>query len=315
MIQSIRITNYQSLQDVDITLGKFTVIVGASSSGKSAFTRAFKAITSNTLDSDSITRGAKVAAISVKTEAATITIERGSNGSSFYRIAKDGSQEQIFTKLNRQVPAEVTAEIGISPSSQEYASVNFAGQFDTPYLLREGSSSVARILGELTNVSTIFSAVREANRRTKAASTIVNMRKKDLENTILQIADYSNIAKELQTMAEAEALFDSCQTLESRVSRLRTLVGQASHASQALSRISEIRELPSLAGLEKAQTDLLSFKTILRTLSTAKKVIAEQTLVIEESQEKVKLINDTIHETLVAAGQCPTCNQTVGDNK
>lgn len=314
MIQSIKITNYQSLQDVDITLGKFTVIVGASSSGKSALTRAIKAITSNTLDSDSITRGAKVAAISVKTETATITIERESNGSSFYRLAKDGSQEQIFTKLNRSVPTEITSEIGISPCSQEYASVNFAGQFDTPYLLREGSSSVARILGELTNVSTIFSAVREANRRTKAASTVANMRKKDLDKVVLQIAEYSSIGENIEKLSRAETIFESCQKLDAQASRLRTLVRQASEASQALSRISEIRELPSLAQLEKAQKNLLSFKTILRTLSKAKRDIDEYGLAIKQSQDQINTIQDTIHETLVAAGHCPTCNQTVGDN-
>lgn len=43
--QSIRVQGFQSLYDVSLDLGGFTVIVGPSSSGKSAFIRSVKAVT------------------------------------------------------------------------------------------------------------------------------------------------------------------------------------------------------------------------------------------------------------------------------
>src|SRR6187402_3232806 len=167
MLQSIRCKNFQSLHDVDLELGKFTVIVGESSSGKSAFIRALKAVSSNQLNSDYITRGTKHSYVAVKTESATVTIERDQGGISVYKVAKTGSQESRYSKLNRQVPAEVTEILGITPSTLDEGSINFAGQFDPPYLLKDTGGSVAKTLGELTNVSTIFAAVKEANRRTK----------------------------------------------------------------------------------------------------------------------------------------------------
>jgi len=63
VIHSISCKNFQSLQDVEIELGKFTVIVGASSSGKSALIRAIEAIASNSLNSDNIMQGTKHASV------------------------------------------------------------------------------------------------------------------------------------------------------------------------------------------------------------------------------------------------------------
>lgn len=314
MIESVKISNFQSLHDVELDLGKFTVIVGASSSGKSALTRAIHAVASNALDSDNITRGNKLASVSLRTGDATVTIERNGNESSVYKIAKVGSKESRFTKLNRQVPAEVTEALGISPSTKEVASINFAGQFDTPYLLKEGSSSVARILGELTNVSTIFSAVREASRRAKAASSIVNIRKKDQEKLMSQLSDYVDISKQAKALSAAEKILDVSVSLETEIARLTRLLGQAQTASEALQGIKDIPELPELEPLLKAQTSLNRFKILISDLASNRKKIDEYQSQHAAANVEVLQAEEELHNTLVKAGKCPTCNQQVLDH-
>lgn len=311
MIESVRAKNFQSLQDIDLDFGKFTVIVGASSSGKSALTRAIKAVTSNALHSDSITKGAKHSSVTLTTDGATVTIERTGNESSNYKVSKNGCEEPPYSKLNRSVPTQVTALLGITPSTKEVESINFAGQFDTPYLLKDGASSVARVLGELTNVSTIFSAVREASKRAKNASTVANLRKKDLDKIITQIADYSSVGQQAKQITAIEDKISECTRIDSRISLLKELLDRATMASQALSRIKEIPALPDIDILVKAQTNLNSFKDILREVAKSRQTIAEQTASIEAAESAIIQAEEELHQTLVAYGQCPTCNQEI----
>lgn len=311
LLDSIKVSNFQSLKDVQLDFGKFTVIVGPSSTGKSAITRAMKAVTSNALDSDNITRGTKHSAVSLRTNDTTVTIERGQGGSSVYKIAKAGSEESRFTKLNRQVPTEVTEVLGITPSTQEVASINFAGQFDTPYLLKEGASSVARVLGELTNVSTIFAAVKEASRRARNASALVNIRKKDQDKLLAQISDYANIGKHAKALTSAEEEYAECIKLEAKVARLQGLIERATMASAALRSIKEIPELPDTKSVLKTQEKLNTFKAILREVAKARQIISEQDTHIREAESAILLAEKQLHDTLVAAGKCPTCNQEI----
>lgn len=311
MIERVRIKNFQSLHDIDLEFGNFTVIVGASSSGKSAVTRAIKAVTSNSLNSDYITRGTKSSAVTLYSNEGTVTIEREIGGSSVYKVTKTGSEESRFTKLNRQVPTQVTEALGILPSTQEVASINFAGQFDTPYLLKEGASSVARVLGELTNVSTIFSAVREASRRAKNASGLINVRKKDQDKILVQLSSYSTIKSETLAINNIETKFSTCQKVRLEVDQLRTALQVAETASETLSGIKEIKSLPDITKLLEAKKNLEDFKSILRTLAQARQTLIEQQNSIKQSTSDILSAEKELHDTLVAAGQCPTCNQSI----
>lgn len=308
MIDSIKTVNFQSLQDVDIEFGDFTVIVGASSSGKSALTRAMKAVTSNSLDSDYIARGSKKSAVSLRTDNTTVTIERELGGSSVYKIAKVGREESRFARLNRQVPAEVTEALGILPSTQEVTSINFAGQFDTPYLLKEGSSSVARVLGELTNVSTIFAAVKEASRRVKNASSLLNLRKKDQQQLLEDLKKFTDIGMKSKSITLAESIMAECVELEEQISTFQRLLGQLDKASE---RFVEIPSVPDLTDLLEAHKNLNDYKDLVRKLLTSKQTIVSASLEAEEFAEIVEHQELKLHDTLVSEGTCPTCNQQI----
>jgi predicted ATPase len=310
LIESVQTHNFQSLQDVNLELGKFTVIVGASSSGKSALTRALKAVASNALDSDNITRGSKLGSVSVKTDLGTVTLEK-TGGNSVYKVTKFGCEESRFARLNRQVPAEVTEVLGITPSTKEVESINFAGQFDAPYLLKDGAGSVARVLGELTNVSTIFAAVREASKRAKNTSTVLNLRKKDLESVKADIVRYANINQQAQAMAKAEQVLADCAKLDAQISKLRSLLERAEMASGALSRIKEIHEVPDVDQLLEAQSRLNRFKQIIRQVGTARKSLAEQETSITSAESAILQTETDLHDVLVAEGTCPLCSQEI----
>src|SRR3954469_16106248 len=129
MLTHIAIRNFQSLRQVDLELGTFTVIVGPSSSGKSALMRAFKAVASNVRGSGMITRGQSQMAISYQTDTFTVTLER-TEKAGLYRIANTHGGETNFTKLNGEVPQQVTSALRLEPVPVNGTSVNFASQFD-----------------------------------------------------------------------------------------------------------------------------------------------------------------------------------------
>jgi DNA repair ATPase RecN len=311
MLQSIECKNFQSLKDLNLDLGKFTVIVGESSSGKSAFIRALKAVASNQLHSDYITRGTKHSYVAAKTESATVTIQRDQGGSSAYKVAKVGSQESSYTKLNRQVPAEVTEILGITPSTIDEGSINFAGQFDPPYLLKDSGNTIAKTLGELTNVSTIFAAVKEANRRTKNASTLLNVRKKDLDNVLKQIKQYSGITGKAKTLAEAEEVYQEVVELEAQRATLAQLVRHAQDASDALQQVKNIGEVPDVAPAVLAQVKLNEYKSVLRTALTAQKTIQASQASILSYDSAILLAEEELHQHLIDVGECPLCRQEI----
>jgi predicted ATPase len=311
MIQSVYCKNFQSLKDLEIELGKFTVIVGASSSGKSAFIRALRAIADNALHSDNIMQGTKHASVAVTTESATITIERSVGGTSVYKVAQHGSEESSYTKLNRQVPAQVTAALGIVPSTKEVTSINFASQHDAPYLLTESSGNAARILGELTNVSTIFAAVREASKRAKAASTLLNVRKKDQEAVIASIVEYKDINTQAKAMQQVEDIWGEAQALEESRQALQSCIVRSIAASEALSEVSFIPETPSLDEILDEQKTLQEFKALLKQAILATKQISTAANTIQAASAEILEAEKQLHDLLTDAGQCPLCLQEV----
>jgi DNA repair ATPase RecN len=311
MLQEIRIKNFQSLHNISLEFGKLTVIVGASSSGKSAITRAIKAVASNALDSDYITQGTKRSAVTLKTDAGTVTIEREANGSSSYKVAKNGSKESSYTKLNRQVPAEATEVLGLTPWTKELGSINFAGQFDPPYLLKESAGSVARILGELTNVSTIFEAVREANKKVKNTSARLNLRKKDLDDVVSQIANYTSVREQAKIVSQAEDKLAICHQLDAQQAKLDKLVRNVTAASDALSRIKEIPQAPSMDKVLDAEKNLSNFTALLRQTLTASKNIDVAKAGALEAESAILSAEEDLHQALASIGQCPLCNQEI----
>jgi DNA repair exonuclease SbcCD ATPase subunit len=309
LLEHITIKNFQSLKDVDIPLAKFTVIVGESSSGKSAILRAINAVASNALASDNITQGAKYSAVSIKTEHGTATIERKVGGSSAYKVTQVGSKESSFTSVNRQVPSQVTEVLGIAPNTKEVRSINFSGQHDPPYLLKDGASTVARVLGELTNVSTIFEAVKEASRRAKAANTIINVRRKDLDKIVTQISSYAEVAQEAKDITQAEAILAEAQVLDNDIAVLTKLVSRLESAEQLLESFIETSEAPDVAGMLQAQENFNKFVSRLRRLAELSKTIDAGAALVKSATSDILHAEEALHQTLVNAGTCPLCNR------
>lgn len=315
MINRVAISNWQSLRAVDLSLGRFTVIVGASNSGKTALIRALRAAANNTRRRGNITRGAKTATIAVHTDAAVVILER-TETSSTYSVAgaagdtvTDGGARLTFTKLAGGVPEQVSAALGIPPAAAGQ-SLHIAGQFDPPFLVDESGAAVARTLGDLTNVTTLFEAVREANRRRNALAGTLKTRQADLDATRAAARTFATLPAQLTAVEVAEQAAAGAQRLAERIGRLRRAADSLQVAETVLTRAA-VPAVPADDALLAAAARRARFLTLLRELRSATTSATAATAAVDQADADVAALHDELHAALAAAGTCPTCGQHV----
>lgn len=301
----ISVRGFQSLRKVDLDLGTFTVIVGPSSSGKSAVIRAFRALASNVRGSGVITRGLKQMAITATLDdGLKVTLERGER-SSAYRLTGDGDHQ--FTKLAGEVPELVTKALRLDPGPD---SINFAGQFDKPYLLDESGATVARQLAELTNVNAIFEAVRAANKIRANALSTLKTRRADLADIKTDLAEFTGLSAQLKALTLVQTLNEQRTALLSRLGRLETSIRTLRATEAALEKYKPFY-LPDVTGLLDAVDRVRTLNTATVTLRAQQTQVTDCHRRVVHEQQRVAIAERNLAETLKAAGVCPTCNQRI----
>lgn len=305
MITRLAITNWQSLREVDLPLGRFTVIVGPSSSGKTAFMRALRGLVGNVRGAANITRGASHCAVAAYLDGHTVTLERSVHGGQYRLTSPEG--ERVYTKLAGGVPQDITRLLRINPDGD----LHFAGQFDRPYLLDESGAAVARVLGELTNVSLLFSAVREANRRRDAHAKTLKIREADLAALIEQSRTYAHLGTRLAACQAAEDTAESAARLQDRLTRLQRHTEALSVADGVLARTATLPAVPTDAPVATARDRLRAFERAVNDLTAANNAIATATQALVDATASETTLHTELHDALVAAGTCPTCGQPV----
>ncbi len=309
MIERTEIRNWQSLRKVDLDFGRFTVIVGPSSSGKTGLMRAMRGIASNVRGTGAITRGQKTCAITVRTGDTVISLERA-EGSGTYKVLKDG-QVTAYTKLAGAVPAQVTEALKIAPVPTGGSSINFAGQFDKPYLLDESGSTVARELAELTNVNVVFEAVRNANKRRNALAADLKAHEKDLGHYTAKAAEYAaTLPGKLALIAQAEQLAQRATASADRVTALQHSIDRLQIAEQVLAK-AVVPEGPDLTEFTTAVDRRILFRRHLFEWLTSEQAHTSAETDVQSYTADEQRFQTELVDLLRAAGRCPTCGQNV----
>jgi DNA repair ATPase RecN len=308
MIKKISVRNFQSLKHVEMELAKFTVIVGPSSVGKSAFTRSLKLLTENKRGDDFITYGERVTTVAAETDKGKVVIQRGKgkDDNSYTLVDLDGKQEK-WTKLNGSTPVEVTKFLGIKPKDP----LNYASQFDKPYLLAEGASDVARELGELTNVSIIFNAARESNRQKTTNSTVLKSKSEDLTAILAKMDIYRGLKEQLGAIDEAEQALEEARALSQRISMLDKAQDVYRLALDTQKQLEPLLEIvvPDETPVLKAHARLQKFDQIVAEIKSASAAAKTAQIELEEATMAESSLDLKYTEVLRLAGTCPTCGQ------
>lgn len=313
MLSDIEIADYQSIKKASIRLGGFTVVTGPTGSGKSAVIRAMRTCCFNTRGKAFVRHGAKTATVVIggRDEGFAVGIDRGAENR--YRVVApsgqpdDPLQVDTYTKLGGGVPEQVTDLLRMTQ-------LNFAGQIDPPFLLTSSGSEVARTLGELTNVTLIFEAAREANRRRLAVAAELKRAEASLADLAVRAAQYRGLRQQREALTLAEQSYAVVAELRQKVSLLRFLILEAAKAKEALAVAAsnlEAAETPSLEGIDKAAAAVARLRQLRGELAAAVSAQDRQAKAAAAGAEAQESAHRELHEALVDAGRCPTCGQQV----
>lgn len=291
------VKDFQSIQHADVELGRFTVLVGQSSSGKSAFLRSVRALIRNKFVPSNVRSGASKAEVSAVFDDTPVSATRGKSISSY------SLGEEKYTKTGKTVPDAVQNFLQFP--ELEGLDPNFNFQFDKPFLLSEPGSKVASVLGTLTNVSTLHAAVREANRRKLSTEADVKATRKLLTAAQEHLTEFDTLPADVSRLEAVESLYEALQDMQSERNTLVTALRSIKDSKLALESV-EVIEVPQAdwglmeeyCALSKALRSVRTAQLKLDSCTSEMNGLAEQIHALAEKYDTIDNI-------------CPTCGQTL----
>lgn len=321
MLTSIRVWNFQSLEDIEVPLGPFTVIVGSSNSGKSALIRAATAVGRNSVSlATGLRRGKKSFTVNLSIDDAVhVVLARGERLSE-YRILDTHSPanavEEVYGKSGTSVPAEVAMQLAFA--EVEGADLTFTTQHDGPFLMSAPGSTVARVLGSLTAATMLHDAVKEANRRKLAHGRQADTRRTDAASGTAKAKTYTNLKGRKAALDDAAVALDSVADRAAWVERLQGLGDALGAAKTALA-----APLPGEVDTEPLETMIEEARQRRNRLANLRGWVDMsridrsdledlEALEVRLSEAEHQALED-YHRVLHDAGTCPTCGQSTAD--
>ena len=123
----------------------------------------------------------------VATEAGRVVWEKGPKRNAYTVTTDAGTVVQ--DKPGANATPEALALLGLDAD-------NFSDQFDRPFLLGETPSGVAKALGELTNITVLFDAQREASRQRTEHGRRATTLGEQLDRARTELATYDDLPQE-----------------------------------------------------------------------------------------------------------------------
>lgn len=228
----VKIKDFQSIEEADLTVDGFTVIVGRSNIGKSAIVRAIEGALTN-LSGDSFVRlGAHHTEVELDCPDLKLTWKKG-GGLNDYVINGEN-----FESVGRGAP-HVIAESGFREVEVSRASipVQVASQFNPIFLLdpsKISGSLAAEVVSDIGRLGELQSALRNAAKDRRSLDTLQRVRKKDLKQTRSEIQAYDDLDDDLTLGDRLRDLMRSVDTLRSEIEHLEGLSKEYAEAQAAV---------------------------------------------------------------------------------
>lgn len=233
MLKRVTLKNFQSHKNLEVDCAGFTTLTGGSNGGKSAVLRAILGLVRNDSAGDYVRHGQKSLSVKLEFDDGQ-SVEWIKGGGQNKYILTDDSGERVFDKVGTDAPEEIRDVLKLGPvavkgSDKEYA--NFHSQLESPFLISATPGTVAKLFGELTSASQLYTAVNEGNRQARSTGSLKSTRKKDLDKATQELSDgFYDLDDQLEHLEAAsnawglaEAANDAAEALAGIMERLTGL--------------------------------------------------------------------------------------------
>jgi exonuclease SbcC len=187
MAVTVRVQNFQSIEDATVVIDGLTVITGTNNSGKTSLMRAIRGVFTNAPAGPLVRHGCSHLSVTLTfDDGATILWEKGwekpgQKGKTVNRYTINGKQ---IATVGRGVPPEVEA-LGVREiqAASDRVWPQIADQFDgTLFLVNRPGSAVAEALSDVERVGKLTSALKASEKDRRSVNAELKVRRKDVDS-------------------------------------------------------------------------------------------------------------------------------------
>jgi energy-coupling factor transporter ATP-binding protein EcfA2 len=315
-LEKVRVQNFQSLEDTTVELGTLTVIVGPNDHGKSAFFRAVRAAAEAKAGQDFIKRGKTLSRVTLWVDGQELTWEKGASTNKY---VLNGI---AFDRIGTSTPPEIAELLGMSVVEFDRdlkLNLNFADQDDPPFLIPYPggitASKVAKVLGDLTNLSVLFRAVGEADVRRKREEGEAKVRSSDANDLRAQLTQFDGLELREQAVVSMEQTLALVPPLRERLVMYNSFKAERERLRETHELIKQKKEalppdltsdLAEVQALMERRDLLVSFKAELDRHRATKASIDEAK---KSADASIELAKTDLEKLTLDLGVCPLCGQ------
>lgn len=219
MAWTVRVRNFQSIEDATIVIDGLVVITGPNNSGKTALMRAIRGVFTNAPAGPLVRRGASHLTVDIDFgDGNTVRWEKGD------KVNKYTLNGHPLENVGRGCPQEVLA-LGVQPihAGTETVWPQIADQFKVLFLIGSPGSAVAEAVADVERVGKLNSALRLAESDRRSATSTLAVRRSDETTLIAQVAAYETLPQVETLVVQVESRTAETEELERQLVVARTL--------------------------------------------------------------------------------------------
>lgn len=283
MISKVTLKDFQNHENLELEFDKFTTLTGGSNGGKTAVLRAILALVRNDSVADYVRYGQKTLAVTIEFDDGYIVEWNKGEKTNKYILTDPDGTSKTFDKVGDKAPDEVREVLQLGPiaikgSEKEY--VNFHTQLEAPFLISATPGTVAKIFGELTSASQLYTAVGEGNRQARSVNSLRNTRKADLDDAKGNLDEYKDLDEQqrllqvgsdkYQSAIDVDAEINSCSaTLE----RLESVTKASAELVPAIASLTAPAEV-SFTALEELSSECAALSNLISSVEECEPRVA-----------------------------------------
>lgn len=239
MAITVRVRNFQSVEDATIIIDGFTVITGSNNAGKSAMIRAIRGVFTNAPPGPLVRHGCTHLTVDIKFEDGnTITWEKGAK---INRYIVNG---KTLDTVGRGVPPEVEA-LGIRSiqAGTDRIWPQIADQFSgSLFLVGSPGSAIAEAVADVDRVGKLSSALKLSESDRRGVSNTLKVRRSDREALETELKSFNGLDAVAKDVLHLEAQLTAVEKHQRELQAVLDIQRQYRETCKQIDFLSGVRE-------------------------------------------------------------------------